>query len=325
MSILSGFEDLGNNLLESAASDEYKQLLTEIDEIEADIKSIQKEVSDGWTRDYAKKLEASMAEIQRVRKDLRELISTYETEYVFGYDEDGHREYDYETDPVKKREASMLEATIRKKLEQVEAAYDALKAQLQRDHATAYTTHNKNIRSKTTTRDDKKKRKEELLKNIIEEERQELEQLIKKANEHTTAHADISKVSFHNGMLYLALTSNTEAIEVDYWDDIDYDDDYPTVNIGKLESYAEDRALEDGFLIDVAYGLGFEEDVIDTIKFTFNSNSNTDTMDIPGSSWKLLTGCDMDYNEPSVSVHYDEVEVNEDFEYTVTCYLVKEL
>ena len=324
MSILSAFNRINNTLLESAATDEFKQLLGEIAEVEDEIKTLQKEVSDGWTRDYAKKLDSAMAEIQRVRKDLHELIRTYKTEYVRGYDEDGHPDYDYEIDETEKRNAAMMEAIIREKLAQVEAAYDKLKAQLERDHAAAYGIQKRSIQSKTSSRDDKKKRKEEVLKAIIEEERPELEELIKKANEYTTANADINKVTFNNGKLYLALTSDTETIEVDYWDDIDYDDDYASVNMNKLEGCAEDRALEDGFLFDVAFGLGFDDDTVNNIKFTFGDSSIT-TVDIPGSSWKLLTGCDMDCNEPSVSVHYDEVEVDEDFEYTITCYLVKEI
>jgi hypothetical protein len=324
MSILSAFDDLGNNLLESAATDEYKQLLVEIAEIEADIESLQKEVSDGWTKDFKHQLSDIEDEIQKVRRDLYDLIKSYEIEEFWGYDEDGHKEYNYWTDKDKQREVAMLEATIRKKLEQVEAMHAALEKQLRQDHETAYATQTRNIRAKATARDDKKKRKEELLKDIIEEERPELEELIKKANEYTTASADISKVTFNNGKLYLALTSDTETIEIDYWDDIDYDDDYASVNMNKLEGYAEDSALEDGFLFDVAFGLGFDEDAVNNIEFTFGNKSIT-TVDIPGSSWKLLTGCDMDCNEPRVSVHYDEVEVDEDFEYTITCYLVKEI
>lgn len=323
MNILSAFNDLDNILLESAATDEYKQILSEISDIESEIADLKKEVSDGWTRDYAQKLEAERAEIQRVRKDLNELIRSYEIEYQIGYDEDGHGEFDYEIDKAKQKEASMLEATVRKKLEQVEAAYDALKKQLEQDHATAFTAQNRALRIKTTTRDDKKKRKEELLKNIIEEERAELEQLIKKAGEYTTVKADIDKVTFHNGKLFLSLTSSAETIEIDLWDDIDYDGDYASVNISRLEGQAEDRALEDGFLLDVAYGLGLSEDEIDRLAFTFTNTNKA--VAIPGSSWQLLLDCDLEYNEPSASVHYDEVEVDEDFEYTITCYLVKEL
>lgn len=324
MSILNAFNNLNRSLLESASTDEFKQLLAEITEIEGEIKDLQKEVSDGWTRDYARQLDTAMAEIRRVRKDLYEIIRSYEIEYLRGYDEDGHPDYDYDVDRDAQRKAEMLEATIRQKLAQVEADYDKLKAQLEQDHATAFSTQKSGIQTKTSSRDDRKKRKEEVLKAIIEEERPELEELIKKANEYTTANADISKVTFNNGKLYLALTSDTETIEVDYWDDIDYDDDYASVNMNKLEGCAEDRALEDGFLFDVAFGLGLDDDTVNNIKFTFGDSSIT-TVDIPGSSWKLLTGCDMDCNEPSVSVHYDEVEVDEDFEYTITCYLVKEI
>ena len=323
MSILSAFNNLNHSLLESASTDEFKLLLTEIAEIEADIKTLEKEVSDGWTRDFAEKLNDARAEINKVHKDLRDIINTYETEYIFGYDEDGHPDYDYETDPVEKRKAEMLESAIRLKLAQVEAAYDALKAQLEQEHALAFKTQKGSIQDKSTTRDAKKKRKEEVLRAIIEEERPELERLIKQIGEYTKATVDISKITFNNGKLYLAITSETEEIEIDLWDDIDYDDDYASVNIDKLESYAEDRALEDGFLFDVAFGLGIAEDMLDQIDFTFSNTGKT--VDIPNSTWKLLTDCDLDCNEPSASVHYDEVEVDEDFEYTITCYLVKEI
>lgn len=323
MSILSAFNNLNHSLLESASTDEFKLLLTEIAEIEADIKTLEKEVSDGWTRDFAEKLNDARAEINKVHKDLRDIISTYETEYIFSYDEDGHPDYDYETDPVEKRKAEMLESAIRLKLAQVEAAYDTLKAQLEQEHALAFKTQKGSIQDKSTTRDAKKKRKEEVLRAIIEEERPELERLIKQIGEYTKATIDISKITFNNGKLYLAITSETDEIEIDLWDDIDYDDDYASVNIDKLESYAEDRALEDGFLFDVAFGLGIAEDMLDQIDFTFSNTGKT--VDIPNSTWKLLTDCDLDSNEPSASVHYDEVEVDEDFEYTITCYLVKEI
>lgn len=323
MSILSAFNRINNTLLESAATDEFKQLLGEIAEVEDEIKTLQKEVSDGWTRDYAKKLDSAMAEIQRVRKDLHELIRTYKTEYVRGYDEDGHPDYDYEIDETEKRNAAMMEAIIREKLAQVEAAYDKLKAQLERDHAAAYGIQKRSIQSKTSSRDDKKKRKEEVLKAIIEEERPELERLLKQISEYTKATVDINKITFNNGKLFLAITSETETIEIDLWDDIDWDDDYASVDTNKLESHAEDSVLEDGFLFDVAFGLGLDENMLDQLDFGFGNTGNT--VDIPDSTWKLLMDCDLECNEPSVSVHYDEVEVDEDFEYTVTCYLVKEL
>lgn len=323
MSILNAFNNLNRSLLESASTDEFKQLLAEIIEIEGEIKDLQKEVSDGWTRDFAEKLNDARAEINKVRKDLRDVINTYETEYIFGYDEDGHPDYDYETDPIEKRKAEMLESAIRSKLAQVEAAYDALKAQLEQEHTIAFKTQKDSIQDKATTRDTKKKRKEEVLKAIIEEERPELERLIKQIREYTKATVDISKITFNDGKLYLAITSETEEIEIDLWDDIDYDDDYASVNISKLESYAEDRVLEDGFLFDVAFGLGIAEDMLDQIDFTFSNTGKT--VGIPNSTWKLLTDCDLECNEPSASVHYDEVEVDEDFEYTVTCYLVKEI
>ena len=323
MSILNAFDNLNRSLLESASTDEFKQLLAEITEIEGEIKDLQKEVSDGWTRDYAKQLDAAMAEIQRVRKDLYEIIGSYEIEYLRGYDEDGHPDYDYDVDKDKQRKAEMLEATVRQKLAQVEAAYDALKAQLEQDHATAFSTQKSGIQTKTSSRDDRKKRKEEVLKAIIEEERPELERLIKQISEYTKATVDISKITFNNGKLYLAITSETEEIEIDLWDDIDYDGDYASVNTNKLESYAEDRVLEDGFLFDVAFGLGIDEDMLDQIDFNFGNTGKT--VDIPNSTWKLSTDCDLECNEPSASVHYDEVEVDEDFEYTVTCYLVKEI
>lgn len=323
MSILNAFNNLNRSLLESISTDEFKQLLAEITEIEGEIKDLQKEVSDGWTRDFAEKLNDARAEINKVRKDLRDVINTYETEYVFGYDEDGHPDYEYETDPIEKRKAEMLESAIRLKLAQVEAAYDTLKAQLEQEHTLAFKTQKDSIQNKSTTRDTKKKRKEEVLSIIIEEERPELERLIQQISEYTKATIDISKITFNNGKLYLAITSEIEEIEIDLWDDIDYDDDYASVNISKLESYAEDRVLEDGFLFDVAFGLGIAEDMLDQIDFTFGNTGKT--VDIPNSTWKLLTDCDLECNEPSASVHYDEVEVDEDFEYTVTCYLVKEI
>lgn len=323
MSILNAFDRLGNILLESAATDEFKQLLSEIAEVEDEIKTLQKEVSDGWSRDYAQKLDAARTEIQRVRKDLYDLVKTYEIEYLLGYDEDGHPDYDYEIDKSEQRKAAMLEAIIRDKLAKVEAEYAKLKAQLEHEHALAYDTQNRNIRTKTSSRDDKKKRKEEVLKAIIEEERPELERLIKQIGEYTKATVDINKITFNNGKLFLAITSETETVEIDLWDDIDWDDDYVSVKTSRLESQAEDSVLEDGFLFDVAFGLGIDENMLDRIDFGFGNTSNT--VDIPGSTWKLLTDCDLECNEPSASVHYDEVEVDEDFEYTVTCYLVKEL
>lgn len=323
MSILNAFDRLGDTLLESAATDEFKQLLGEIAEVEDEIKTLQKEVSDGWKRDYAQKLNAAMADIQRVHKDLYDLVRTYEIEYLLGYDEDGHLEYDYEIDKAEQRKAAMLEAIIRDKLAKVEAEYDKLKAQLEHEHALAYDTQNKNIQAKASSRDDKKKRKEEVLKAIIEEERPELERLIKQIGEYTKATVDINKITFNNGKLFLAITSETETIEIDLWDDIDWDDDYASVRTNRLEAQAEDNAIEDGFLFDVAFGLGFDENMLDQIDFGFGNTGNT--VDIPNSTWKLLTDCDLECNEPSASVHYDEVDIDEDFEYTVTCYLVKEI
>lgn len=323
MSILNAFDKLGNTLLESAATSEFKLLLSEISEVEDEIKTIQKEVSDGWSRDYAQKLDAAMMEIQRVHKDLSDLVKTYEIEYLSGYDKDGHPDYDYEIDRTEQRKAAVLEAIIRDKLAKVEAEYAKLKAQLEHEHALAYDTQNRNIRIKTSSRDDKKKRKEVVLKAIIEEERPELERLIKQISEYAKVTVDINKITFNNGKLFLAITSETKTIEIDLWDDIDWDDDYVSVKTIKLESQAEDSILEDGFLFDIAFGLGIDETMLDQIDFGFGNTGNT--VDIPDSTWKLLTDCELECNEPSASVHYDEVEVDEDFEYTVTCYLVKEL
>lgn len=324
MNVLKAFDEL-NKLNESAATDELKELLAEITQLDSEIAELQQEKSDSWKNDYESKFEAERKALARCKSDLDDLIRTYRTKYYTEWDDDGDPvDFDYHINTAEQRSVSMIEASIRAKLSQVEAEYNRLKAQAEQDHAAAFAGHTQTIKDKSATRDTRKSHKETLLKTIIEEERPELEELIKKANEHTKATADITKVSFHGGKLYLDLTSEEDEIEIDLWSDIDYYSDQCYVKIDTLVGEAEDRALEDGFLFDVAYGLGFDDDAIDAIDFTFGDTYGA--VDIPGSSWQLLTGCDLEYNEPSAWVNrYDETEVDEDFKYTITCYLVKEI
>ena len=325
MSILSAFDDMDRALLESAATDEFKQLLAEITQLDQEIADLVKEKSTSWNTDYAKKFEAEQRDLERVRRDLDSLVRTYRTKHYTEWDDDGDPvNFEYSINAAKQKEESMLEAAIRMKLEEDEAAYYRLKAQAEQDHAKAFASHTQAIKDKTAYKEDRKARKEALLKAIIEEERPELEELIKKANEYTKATADTNKISFHEGKLYLALTSEQDEIVIEPWSDVDYDDYGASVDIDKLVEEAENRALEDGFLLDVAYGLGFDEDALDKIDFTFGNTYSA--IEIPGSSWKLLTGCDLEYNEPSAWVNrHDETEIDEDFKYTITCYLIKEL
>jgi hypothetical protein len=212
MSILSAFDNLGNSLVESAATDEFKQLLAEIAEIETDIKTLQKEVSDGWTKDFKHQLSDIEDEIRKVRGDLWDIVKSYEIEEFWGYDEDGHKEYSYWTDKDKQREVAMLEATIRKKLEQVEAMHAALEKQLKQDHETAYATQTRNIRAKTTARDDKKKRKEEL-KSIREDVFKDIE-----TNEAKMRSRRTNKYGMNiaNAMAYSERSMNTDTGQMFY-------------------------------------------------------------------------------------------------------------
>lgn len=326
MNITEAFNYLDSILLESAATDEFRQLSKEIDQLDKEIKTIQNQKTKSWDHKYTRKYELVALELTQLKQELKDLEKSYKEFSHTEREDDGDRYYYFDVfvdNPEKKAAVAAQEKALEKKLKELEIEYNKIVAELRAEYEKDFRSYSKAMSDKAAIVANKKNAKNNLFKAIIAEERAELEQLINKVNKYTKVNANISNITLHNGKLFLGLTSKTKEIEIDLWDDVDYEDNYASVNTDKLVTIAEEHALEDGFLFDVAYSLGIDEERLDQIDFTFSSSGNT--VDIPNSSWKLSTDCDMSHNKPHVSVHYNEVDVEENFEYTITCYLVKEI
>jgi hypothetical protein len=328
MNILEAFQELDKSMTESASTDEFKQLLMEINRLDKEIKELQSKKQSEWTTTYSKKFEKEAKELAQLKKDLQELRNSYR-EYSHTErerDDDRYFYYDVYVDNADKKAAvAEHEAELTTKLAELESKYqeivNSIKAEAEADDT------NTALKTKSTTLGTKNERKAAILKKIIEEERPELEELVKKINTVTTVTADFNSLSAGNGTLIFRFTSTPFTYEIDY-DRIDVDDGEATINTSGIEDALNEDVFENGFLYDVGYSLDLPEDEIENW-------DEGEAIEIPGSTWKLWKVYDISYDEPEVHSYssgratywepdWDDIDYDEEINWTVTCFLVKD-
>jgi hypothetical protein len=303
--MLEAFEQL--NKLNESATDDFRDIAADLTVLEKEIKDLElKRFKNGQNLNDGP--EAN--EIKQLKSELRDLQKSYQefshTERV--YDDDRYWDDDIFVDNEEKKAAvADQEAALVKKLDELEAKYKELEANM---HAET----DKSIVDKKAALKSKQELKDSALKAIVEEDRAELEKIISKINnEYLEVTPDWDNITHYNGKIFLSLFNKTETYEIDSVDDIDYDDDEPVIKT--------DRILDD---------LQMEADE------EAKSIANELNSELTGS-WKLLDGCDVEpLNEPEVH-HYsytpatywdtasEDLDYDETLEYKITYYLVKEI
>lgn len=329
MNIAEAFEQLNSlneQLLESAATDEYRQILGEIDQLERDVKDLQKQKAQSWNNDYSKKFEEETRALNQLRKELEILRSSYVRWYRIA-DHWGDVDWDYDIDNVKKQEVAEQEAELEAKLKTLEARYNEIVAGVKAEHEADFATHTQTVFDKTSALKNKKERKETVFKTIVEEERPEIEKVLSELVAGEEVSIGWDQIKIHNNLIYLPITK-TFSYNVDP-DDFDFDDDI-IFNDRRIEDYINEQGIEDLYII--ADYLGLDQDKITTAVDADKSI----LVDIPNSTWKLNTEFDTDFEEPNIVVHgwsgdgwNEPREFNYDYddsiEYEITYYLTKEI
>ena len=318
MNMLEAFEQL--NKLNESATDDFRDIAADLTVLEKEIKDLElkrfkngQNLSDGPEANEIKQLKAELRDLQKSYQEFSH------TERV--YDDDRYWDDDIFVDNEEKKAAvADQEAALVKKLDELEAKYKELEVNI---HAET----DKSIADKKAALKSKQELKDSALKAIVEEDRAELEKIISKINAEVQMTPLWDEVSFHGNKIFLTLeTKELESYGISE-DEINFDDDDPSINVDNLYEKITEDATFDYMNYIGHYGLGID----------LKSYKKGDLMTIPGSSWKLLYDCDIDIEDEPQVTHYEytpatywdtasvDLEYDEILYYSVTCYLVKEI
>jgi DNA repair exonuclease SbcCD ATPase subunit len=326
MNILEAFKQLDR--LNESATDDFRQIVKEMDTLESEIEELQKQKSNGWTDEFAKTVDTEEKALKQLEIDLDTLRRTYKHKVYTEWDRDGDpTDFEYRIDDNKKAAVAEQEAELVNKLKELKDRFKKLKTDAEAAHTAKFADHIKAINDKSNLLSSKKDLKNTTLKKVIEEDRQELEGIIAKINAEVPMTPLWDDVSFSGNKIFLTLeTEELESYEISY-DEINFDDDYPSINVDSLYERLEENATFDYMNYIGLYGLGID----------IKPYKKGDLIPIPGSSWKLLYDCDIfPEDEPQVT-HYkytpatywdtasEDLEYDETVYYSVNCYLVKEI
>lgn len=331
MDMTEAFKQLDKILQESTATDNLKQLLTEIDQLDNGIKELWAQKDNSWKTEYSKKFEKESAELLQLKNELRDLIDTYRHKYYTDWDSDGDpTNFEYSIDEKKKSEVAEREADIRKRLAGVEARYDKLVAEVKAEHEASFADHTAAIADKSSVLKTKKERKKEIFNKIVEEEQLELEKLLNKIIAAKEVTADPRQITLHKGSLYVSLTKTFDC-EVEENDLIFDDNNEPSFDSNRIEASASEDQGDEGLYMIAEY-LGINKDIV----YQALKSEQAINLEIPNSTWKLCTKFDIEVGEPHINVNgwfgdgwNEPREFDYDYDDTVECtatyYLIKEL
>lgn len=329
MNMSQAFSELNSILHESATTDELKKTLADIDQLDAEIKELQKEKSDGWAKDYEHKLAAERAALSRISQELDSLVREYRSKKYTEFDQDGDpTNFEIIDNDRIKKEVSIIEASIKDRLSQVRADYEKLLAQVKSDHAAAYATHTQKISDKNISKASASTRKETLLKTIIEEAKEELAPLVNRATKQVQATPlwEKLKISKDKLILEVVMPAGVFCVDDDY---INQDYDGSSIDQDKIYNNMMEEVYEDGHFSKLADCLGIDEAFVDAA-------DEGDLLEIPSCSWKLDYEVDLDYTEPEIThEYYDpgnywnppeyDIEYDEEVDWSIIFYLIKEI
>jgi len=317
-------------LIESANISTYKQILAEIAQIEAEIKSLQQQKSKKWSSDYVSRLKDSEKALIALRQELMELEQSYKEYWYTEREQDDDRYYFYDKyrdNPEKKAAVADKEAELRDRLKKLEAEHDALTAKVKADFETDLADHTKTIADRIAMRDAKKGEIEAARKTVIDEVKAELSQKCADVAHLVTPAWD--KLVIKDTKIILPLVSEPYSVEIT---DEDFDEDdnflYDNVLEAATESYLESDEYYEIIELIVEQPEDDPISAIDTDKL----------LSIPNSEWQL--NCDIDTEiigkVPEVYSHWHdpgdywnppegEFEFDTEMNIQATFYLVKQL
>jgi hypothetical protein len=329
MNISQAFSKLNNILCESAATDELRQTLADIDQLDADIKTLQKEKSDGWDKDFKHRLDDSWDEVRRISQELHSILAEYRKKRYTEWDQDGDpTDFEILENEKVKKEVAMLEATIRARLAQVESDYAKLLTQVQNDHESAFSSHSQQITTKSASRDAAHQRKDTLWKTVAEESQAELSKLLAKCQKQVQITPQWDKMKIKDRTLILSIIMPAGCLYIDD-DYLDQDWEETTIKSNKVYDDIYEAVYEDGHFTKFADSLGIPGAFVDAAEAG-------DLLSIPGSDWKLDYDVDLEYKEPEIrSEHYTpatrwepaewDIEYDEEVDYSIIFYLIKDI
>jgi hypothetical protein len=314
-------------LVESAATDEYRQLLGEIDQLETEVKDLQKQKAQSWNSEYSKKFAEETKALNQLRMELVDLKKSYEHWYRVA-DHWGNVDWDFDIDEEKKQEVAEQEAELEARFRELETKYNEIVAGVKAEHEADFAAHTQTISDKTSVLKNKKARKEAAFKAIVEEERPELEKILEELVTSKEVLVNWDQVKIHNGLIFVPITKTFD-YEVDP-DDIDIEQDDTSFNETRIEEYTDEQGIEG--LYTIADYLGLDQSELETAI----SAEKEVLLSIPNSSWKLSTSFDTEFDEPNITVYgwsgdgwNEPREFNYDYDEYVKCevtyYLNKEI
>lgn len=323
---LHKLDKVNTPLKESTNIEAYKQLMSEIEALEQEIKELDSKKAGSWDAKFEAKLKDSYRELRAVEAELDAVVKSYTYRPLRWADENGHID-EIEIDEKKKEEVAEQEAEIRQRLDKLYKDYYELKDSVQKEHNAEFKAHDQEVAAKRSTVASNKTKQAETVKVILEEERAELEGLCAKINDYCTVTPQWDKFTIYKGNLILRLRGESFETEVEE-DDFDDNDSFKEEAV--LERIAEKVEESDNYY-EILSALGIDVDNLDWSIF-----SKSDPIDIPGSSWKFDPDVDIDIvgKIPEVYEHwYDSgdywnppegaFEFDDYVEVQATYYLVK--
>jgi DNA repair exonuclease SbcCD ATPase subunit len=325
MNMTEAFKQLNKILQESTASDEYSQVLQDMDQLDHEIKELQRHKEQSWNKKRSETAKAEAEELSKLRKELSALSDTY-TNWRRVTTYDGDVDWDFDIDYEKQKAVAKQEAELKNKLKELETRYNEILASVKAEHEASFADTTRDITDKTSAFKAKKARKEEIFNRVKEEERAELDELLKKITAQLPVAADSSNISLFKGHLILGLHSKTFTFDIDY-ELIDFSNDTASIDTNKVEEQLKNSTEGEDFWGDIADSLEIDYKNI-------QSAAEGDLLDIPGSTWKLAYDFDVDYDEPEVHSYrsgdatywepaWDDIDYDETINWTATCYLMK--
>ena len=317
-------------LNESVATDEYKQILSDIQKLDSEIQELQRQKAKSWENNYTKKFETETKQLNQLRKELEDLKKSYQEVWYTEREEDDDRYYYYDVyrdNPEKKAAVADKENELSKKLVELETRYEEIVASIKTEHETDFAAQTKSITDKSASLKNKQERKKEIFQKILEEERSELERILKKISDRSI-YIDWVHFSIRKNKLIIPLVKK-HSVTIDQ-DDFEFDTDgVASFNSTSVESNIDDEAIE--MLQQIAYDLGVDDTQIDEWL-----NKKEINCPIPKSSWLLSNNWDTDLQEPDYHVGgwygdgwNEPREFDFDFDDEVDCniifYLIKEI
>jgi predicted nucleic acid-binding Zn-ribbon protein len=233
-------------LLESEASNAVFKSLREIEQLDAELKALEKQLADDRTAFTYRgsELQTAFTDLYKLERKLDALQNTY-TRRLYDVASDS---FDFEIDQEKQAAVANEEQTLIAELEILKQAYKEVKDDIQAKFNSQYADSLNKSKEKRTSRTAASKTKNEAFKTLIEEEKPEIEKAFELIRSVVDPKIKLTLEIDHAGIkdtrLYIPIVSQRVAIDVD-------DDDYDWENY--CSEYDDGPRLQEDRVLDSLY------------------------------------------------------------------------